>query len=80
MPHPELTGEKHRGSDDEEEEASGGDSGTSVGTAPKLLALTPAGSTKAMSPLDSLVGTKRTPEPGPAVKDKLHKLQDSILY
>lgn len=66
--HPELAGEKHLGSEEaEEEEASLGDSGTRVGTAPRVLAFTPAGRTNAMSPLDSLVGTKRTPDPGPAV-------------
>lgn len=43
-----------------------GDKGTRVGIEPKVLALTPAGSTRAMSPLDNLVGTRRTPEPGPA--------------
>lgn len=39
-----------------------------MGTVPNVLALTPAGSTRAMSPFDNLVGTRRTPEPGPAGK------------
>lgn len=69
LPHPELAGEKHRGSEEaEEDDASLGDRGTRVGTAPRVLAFTPAGRTSAMSPFDSLVGTKRTPDPGPAVK------------
>lgn len=70
LPQPELSGEKHRGSDDDED-ASRGERGTRVGTAPRVLALTPAGNTRAMSPFDSLVGTRRTPEPGPAVKKTL---------
>lgn len=68
MPHPELAGEKQRGSEDDEETASRGERGTRVGTAPSALALTPAGRTRAISPLDSRVGTRRTPEPGPAAK------------
>lgn len=60
---PELAGEKQRRSDDD---ASRGDNGTNVGTAPKVLALTPAGRTRAISPLERRVGTKRTPEPAPA--------------
>lgn len=67
VPHPELAGEKHLGSDDVDE-ISLGDKGTRVGTEPSVLALTPAGSTSAISPLDNLVGTNRTPEPGPAIK------------
>ncbi|CAG9562026.1 unnamed protein product [Danaus chrysippus] len=65
MPQPELAGDKHLASD-EAEDISRGDSGSNVGTAPKVLALTPAGRTNAISPLDNLVGTNRTPEPGPA--------------
>lgn len=49
-----------------DEDASRGESGTRVGIAPRVLAFTPAGSTSAMSPLDNLVGTSRTPDPGPA--------------
>lgn len=67
--HPELAGEKHLGSE-EVEDTSLGDSGTRVGTVPNVLALTPAGSSSAMSPFDSLVGTRRTPEPGPAVNKR----------
>lgn len=68
LPHPELSGEKHLGSDDvDEEDPARGDNGTKDGMAPKVLAPTPAGSTRAMSPLDNLVGTSLTPDPGPAV-------------
>lgn len=49
-----------------DDDASRGDNGTKVGKAPSVLAFTPAGKTKARSPLDSRVGTRRTPEPGPA--------------
>lgn len=69
MSQPELTGEKHMGSE-EDDEASRGESGTKLGTVPKLLVVIPAGRTRAMSPLASRVGTSRTPEPGPAM-DKI---------